>query len=250
MGEGIKIMTMKRVLFLPDAHTPYHDKRAMRLIVDQIIPRFGWDTICILGDWWDNYSISNHLKTPTREKSWKQESKVGKDLLKKIGSYPFRRRILIKGNHERWLENILSDKAPALYEEVMDKTRDPEGWEVVEYMESTKIGALHITHDLGYSGMQSAQQSLAACGDNTIIGHNHNMTYVVRGNAKGECHVGSSFGWLGDYRRIDYRHRMRARRDWVLGFGYGYLLPSGVVFVVPVPIIKYQAVVEGVLFKG
>lgn len=241
---------LKRVLFIPDAHTPYHDKKALEyLLIDKILPSFSWDTICILGDWWDNYSISNHLKTPTRERSWKRESQQGKDLLHRIGMFG-NRRILVKGNHEKWLEKLLADKAPALYEEVIDKTHSPEGWEIVEYMESTYIGKLHITHDLGYSGMQSTQQSLSACGDNIIIGHNHNMTYVVRGNAKGECHVGASFGWLGDYRRIDYRHRMRARRDWVLGFGVGYVLPSGVVFVVPVPIINYSAVVEGRLFKA
>jgi len=78
---------------------------------------------------------------------------------------------------------------------------------------------------------------------------------ITKGRANGFIvgggyHVGASFGWLGDYRRIDYRHRMRACRDWVLGFGVGYLLPSGVVFVVPVPIINYSAVVEGQLFKA
>ena len=241
---------MKRILFIPDSHTPYHDVMALeKLVMGQVIPAFGWDTICILGDWWDNYSISSHLKTPTREKSWKKEHDVGKKLLAKIAQTPCKRRILIKGNHERWLEKLLSDKVPALYEEVMDKTHHPEGWDVIEYMESTEIGKLHVTHDLGYSGMTSAQQSLAACGDNIIIGHNHNMTYVVRGNAKGESHVGASFGWLGDYKAIDYRHRMRARRDWVLGFGVGYMRPNGVVYVTPIPIIKYSCVVEGKFFQ-
>lgn len=242
---------LKRVLFLPDAHTPYHDRRALEsLIIDHVLPAFQWDTICILGDWWDNYSISNHYKTPTREGSWKRESELGKELLKRIGKIPARRRILIKGNHERWLEKYLSDKAPALYEQVIENTKAPEGWEVIEYMESTTIGKLHVTHDLGYSGMQSAQQSLSACGDNIVIGHNHNMTYVVRGNAKGKCHVGASFGWLGDYRRIDYRHRMRARRDWVLGFAVGYLRPNGVIHIVPIPIINYSCVVEGQFFQA
>lgn len=242
---------LKRVLFLPDAHCPFHDKRALEsLIIGRVMPAFEWDTVCILGDFFDNYSISGHLKTPTRERSWKRESAVGKELLRVIGNFPARRRILIRGNHEKWLEKYLSDKAPALYEQVMDNTHPPDNWEVIEYMESTTIGKLHITHDLGYSGMNSTQQSLQACGDNIIIGHNHNMTYVVRGNAKGESHVGASFGWLGDYRRIDYRHRMRARRDWTLGFGIGYLRPNGIVHVCPIPIVRYSCVVEGRLFEA
>ena len=242
---------LKRILFIPDCHTPYHDKRALEgLLIGKVLPAFEWDTVCILGDFWDNYSISSHLKTPTRESSWKREHEVGKALLARIAQVPARRRILIKGNHERWLERMLAEKVPALYEEVMDKTRSPQGWEVVEYMDSTQIGKLNVTHDIGHAGLNSAQQSLAACGDNIIIGHNHNMTYVVRGNAKGETHVGASFGWLGDYTKIDYRHRMRARRDWCLGFGVGYQEVSGVVHVQPVPLVKYRCVVEGRVFCG
>lgn len=243
-------MSLKRLLILPDAHTPYHDKRALeKLIIGQVLPAFDWDTIVILGDWWDNYSISNHLKTPTREQSWKRESECGKQLLRQITKFPARRRILCKGNHERWLERLLAEKVPALYEEVVGKTSHPREWEVIEYMNSTKVGKLHITHDLGHSGINSAQQSLSACGDNICIGHNHNLTYVVRGNARGDIHVGASFGWLGDYTKIDYRHRMKARRDWVLGFGVGYLREGGIVHLQPVPIIKYSCVVEGRLFQ-
>ncbi len=242
---------LKRVLFIPDAHTPYHDRRALEgLIMGQVIPAFTWDTICILGDWWDNYSISNHLKTPTRERSWKRESEYGKGLLRQLGQVKARRHILVKGNHERWLENLLADKVPALYEEFLDKTKHPEGWQVIEYMNSTSIGKLHVTHDLGHSGINSTQQSLTACGDNIVIGHNHNMTYVVRGNTKGDTHVGASFGWLGDYKKIDYRHRMKARREWVLGFGVGHLREGGIIHIQPVPIIKYSCVVEGHLFTA
>ncbi len=242
---------LRRILLIPDSHCPYHDRRALEgLVIGKVLPAFQWDTICILGDWWDNYSISNHLKTPTRERSWMRESETGKRLLRDIHKVPANRYILIKGNHEQWLEKILADKVPSLYEEFISKSTHPAGWEVVPYMNSTTIGKLHVTHDVGHSGLNSAQQSLTACGDNIVIGHNHNMTYVVRGNAKGEAHVGASFGWLGDYRKIDYRHRMRARRDWVLGFGIGYMTDQGVVHLQPIPIIKYSCVVENKLFKA
>lgn len=244
-------MTLKRILFIPDCHTPYHDKRALEgLVLGQVLEAFQWDTVCILGDFWDNYSISAHLKTPTRERSWMRESETGKRLLKEFDRHKIRRKIQIRGNHERWLEKILSEKVPELYEQFMTKTKRTPGWEIVDYMDSTTIGKLHVTHDLGHSGMNSTQQSLSACGDNIVIGHNHNLTYVVRGNAKGECHVGASFGWLGDYTKIDYRHRMRARRDWCLGFGVGYLRDNGIVHIQPVPIVKYSCVVEGKLFTA
>jgi metallophosphoesterase superfamily enzyme len=242
---------LKRILIIPDAHTPYHDKRALEgLILGRVLPAFKWHTICVLGDWWDNYSISSHIKTPTRERSWHRESKIGKELLSKLTDAMASRYIFIKGNHEQWLEKLLAVKVPELYEEFISRSTPPAGWEVIPYMNSTTIGKLHVTHDVGHSGLNSAQQSLTACGDNIVIGHNHNMTYVVRGNARGEAHVGASFGWLGDYKKIDYRHRMRARRDWVLGFGVGYMRDNGAVHLQPIPIIKYSCVVEGRLFKA
>lgn len=243
-------MVLRRVLLLPDAHTPYHDKRALEsLVLGKVLPAFKWDTVCILGDWWDNYSISAHVKNPTRERDWATEHATGKRLLSVFNRYPIRRRILVRGNHERWLERYLSERAPALYKKVMNETLPPKGWQTVQYMDSTTIGKLHVTHDLGYAGISSAQQSLTACGDNIVIGHNHNLTYVIRGDAQGNPHIGASLGWLGDYRKIDYRHRMRARREWCLGFGVGYVRPNGIVHLQPVPIIRYSCVIEGRLFS-
>ena len=244
-------MTLQRVLFLPDAHTPHHDRRALEhLIIGKVLPAFRWHIICVLGDWWDNDSISTFVRKPTRERSWKKESACGIRLLAEIAKTPAERYILLRGNHEQRLERVLADKLPALYEEVLSKTSHSLEWEVVEYQRSTSIGKLNVTHDLGYGGINSTQQSLAACGDNLVIGHNHNMTYIVRGNAMGDYHVGASFGWLGDYRKIDYRHRMRVQREWVLGLGIGYLQPNGIIHLQPVPIVRYGAVIEGRLFQA
>jgi hypothetical protein len=58
------------------------------------------------------------------------------------------------------------------------------------------------------------------------------------------------FGWLGNVDEVDYMHRVKAKKEWSLGFGIGYLDKStGVVYVQPVPIVNYTAVVEGVLYK-
>ena len=244
-------MKLKRVLFIPDAHTPYHDRRALEgLLLLRVLPAFKWDTICVLGDWWDNYSISSFVKTPTREHSWRKEMTCGERLLEQISETPARRFIFLKGNHEQRPERIIADKLPPLYDEFMSKTHYPPGWEVIEYMKSTTIGKVHVTHDVGFAGLNSTQQTLIACGDNIVHGHSHIMSYLVRGNAMGDIHVGACFGWLGDYKKVDYRHRMRVQREWVLGFGVGYLRPNGIIHLQPIPIVKYSAVVEGRLFQA
>jgi hypothetical protein len=86
-------------------------------------------------------------------------------------------------------------------------------------------------------------------GNIELSGNTHRISYMVEGNAKGESHVGASFGWLGDVTKTDYMHKVKANRDWALGFGIGYLRPDGIVHIVPVPIIKYSCIIEGELIK-
>jgi len=71
---------------------------------------------------------------------------------------------------------------------------------------------------------------------------------MVEGNANGDRHVSAMFGWLGDVEEIDYMHRVKAMKDWSLGFGIGYLdTATDIVYVIPVPIIKGTCLIEGKL---
>lgn len=241
------------MLFLPDLHSPYHDARALALITHKVLPSFAWDTLVILGDWFDCYAVSRFSKDPRRLSSIKAELATGFGLLRAFENHPFQRRIFVEGNHEKRLSKSVGDKAPELYEWVMDKWHDgfPKGkWEYIPYMEDAMVGKVHVTHDVGYSGMHSTKQSLHAYQDNVVIGHNHVLDYAVRGNAKGINHVGASFGWLGDAGQIDYAHKMKVRTTWSLGFGVGYLRPNGFMYLQPCPILDYSCVLEGELFQN
>lgn len=245
---------MERWLILPDSHTPYHDKKALEgLVMGKVLPAFKWSGLLILGDFFDNYCVSTFTKDPRRLKGLKNEISQGVELLSRFSAYPFKRRIFVEGNHETRLFRSVSKDAPALYEFVEAQWRSffPSArWEYVPYMEDTTIGKLYATHDVGRSGDNSTRLSLMDYQDNVVVGHNHIMDFHVRGNAKGIPHVGASFGWLGDVSKIDYRHRMKCRRDYVLGFGVAYLRPNGFIHVHPIPIISndYSCEVEGRLF--
>jgi hypothetical protein len=124
-------------------------------------------------------------------------------------------------------------------------------WDVIEYMEDTQIGKMNVTHDIGYAGVTSTRKTMLDYQDNVIMGHNHILQYHVEGNAKGVNHVGASFGWLGDVRRVDYKHQMKARKEWVLGFGIGTMRSdNGYMYLQPVPILHdYTCVVDGKLYQ-
>jgi hypothetical protein len=42
--------------------------------------------------------------------------------------------------------------------------------------------------------------------------------------------------------------RVKANRDWALGFGVGYVRDNGFVYLQPVPIVENSCCVEGKLF--
>lgn len=245
-------MSFSRFVVIPDVHAPYHDKRAWALVMSVLaaIPTKG---CVVLGDFFDCYSVSAHRKDPTRERSAERELNDAIKVLDGLTNYPFEHRTFIEGNHEYRLSRNVIDKAPELYELLMHQ--DLFGlrgrWTWVPYMRDVKIGAVNFTHDLDKSGASALRSALHDYMDNVVIGHTHRLEYRVEGNAKGKPHVAASFGWLGDYRTIDYRHRIKALRDWVLGFGYGcYDSETRRVYLQPVPIVNYTCCVEGRLFKG
>ncbi len=159
----------------------------------------------------------------------------------------------VTGNCDR-LERYLMDKAPELF----DVVKIPElfklqerGWLYVPYKQSIKIAKVNFTHDTGKAGANAHVDALNDFQDNAVIGHTHRLAYAIKGNAKGEAHVGAMFGWLGDEKKADYMHRVKANRDWAKGFGIGYIDPkTQCTYLTPVPIVKYTCVVEGVLYRG
>ena len=210
--------------------------------------------INILGDFGDLYTPSAHRKDPRMDRRLKFEIDGINTCLDELDALKAKYKRYVSGNHENRLERFLIDKAPELFdfvkiEELLDL--DSRGWEYTPYRQSTKIGKIHMTHDVGTAGANAHVDALNAFQDNAIIGHTHRMAYAIKGNAKGEAHVAAMFGWLGDVKKVDYMHRVKANRDWALGFGFGYLdTATQITYVTPVPIVKYTCVVNGKLYKG
>ncbi len=244
-------MKISKVLFIPDTHRPYHDKKAWALML-KAAKVFKPDTIVVQGDFADFYAVSSHSKSPSRSQCLQFEVddvNVGLDELDKLGA---KKKVFISGNHEYRLERYLEDKAPELFNlvKVKDLLRLKErGWIYVPYKRDTRLGKLFSTHDCGNAGRTAVLKALDTYQHNITIGHTHRMAYIVEGNAKGEAHVGASFGWLGDASKTDYMHRVKSNRDWALGFGLGYLRDDGIIHLVPVPIIGYSVIIEGELIK-
>ena len=243
---------LKTYLIIPDTHIPYHDEQAWKLMmkVAKTLRLYG---IVILGDFCDFYSVSSHSKDPNRALKFDYElAEVDKKLLE-LNSLKVEHKVFIEGNHEDRLLRYLRDRAPELHNVInipeILKLKE-RGWEHVPYKSDYEIGKLSITHDVGSAGRYSAHRCLDTYQHSIVTGHTHRMAYIVEGNARGEHKVSAQFGWLGDVNEIDYMHKATAKKNWVPGFGIGYLdAKTGYVYLVPVPIVNYTVCFNGRLFK-
>lgn len=243
---------LEKILFIPDSHVPYQNKEAFELML-KAGKSFKPDHVIILGDFADFYAVSSHSKNPERALKLKDEIDQVKEALNQIKQLGAKNNQYVSGNHEDRLERYLRDKAPELFNFISIPKilgLKEKGFNYTPYKQSYKIGKLNVTHDTGNCGRNAHQKALDTFQHNIIIGHTHRLGYLVEGNANGERHVSAMFGWLGNVEEIDYMHRVKAVKDWTLGFGVGYLdTKTGVVYVTPVPIIKNTCLIEGKLIK-
>lgn len=241
------------MIIIPDTHRPYHDKRAWRLML-MVAAVLCPTILVVLGDFADCFGVSDHSKDPTRALKLDAEIRDVNKGLDELDALGAKQKIFVSGNHEDRLQRYLQDKAPELFNfiaiEKLLRLRK-RGWTYVPYKSDVKVGKVHFTHDVGHCGRNSIFQCLDTFQHSNVTGHTHRMAYIVEGNATGEHKVSAQFGWLGDVRQADYMHQAKAKKNWALGFGIGYLDDkTGIVYLVPVPIVNYTCMVNGRLFKG
>jgi predicted phosphodiesterase len=235
----------ERIFFIPDVHSPYEDKRATALMFDAM-KVYGPDIVVVIGDFIDCFAVSNYSKDPRRIFGLEREVEHAAGLLDQIKA---KRKIYVCGNHEDRLQRYLQDKAPELLPFV-DIPRllklEERGWEWVPYKQSTKIGKLNITHDIGVSTRYTAYRVLETFQASVVTGHTHRLCYVVEGDAGGGQQVSAMFGWLGDVAKVDYMHRIKAQRYWAHGFGTGiHDTATGFVYLTAHPIVDYTVAIDG-----
>lgn len=252
MAKPRKQSQLKRVLIVPDCHVPYHDKRAFNLML-KVATELPPDIIISIGDFADFFSISRHSKDPRRRFRFKEELEEVSRELSRVDDLGAKEKYYIAGNHEDRMDRYINEVAPEFSRmfDIPEVLRlEQRGWKYVPYKDDVKVGKLNATHDVGTFGMNATRTALAAYHGNVVTGHTHRLMYHIEGNMKGEPHVSASFGWLGDRKEIDYMHRVKAARDWALGFGWGHMRADGTIYLAPIPIVHYTCVVEGRYFEA
>jgi predicted phosphodiesterase len=233
--------SLKPILIIPDTHAPFHSRKAWALMLKAarvLKPHY----LVSIGDLADFYSVSSHSKDPARTEKLADELVAVNQCLDDLDALGAKDKRYVAGNHEDRLTRYLQDKAPELFGVVgipeLLRLRE-RGWHYTPYKHHTKIGKLHLTHDVGGAGRHAAAKALDTYQHSVITGHVHRLQYIVEGNAVGEYKVSAMFGWLGDAGAVDYMHKAAVNKNWALGFGVGYVhATTGVAYLTPVPIVK------------
>lgn len=243
---------LEPVLVVSDAHVPYHSRVWWDLLL-QVGQYLQPQHLVIIGDFADFYSVSDHDKDPDRANRMDAELAEVEARLDELDALGATDKLYIEGNHEDRLRRYLM-KNPALARVVSTEKLlrlKERGWEFVPYKRHAARGAVHFTHDVGAAGRNAVFRALDTYQHSVVSGHTHRLQYIVEGSAIGECKVSATFGWGGDVEQVDYMCLAKARKDWALGLGVGYLEPStGYVYLCPVPIVHATCVVNGRLFRA
>lgn len=243
-----------RTFIFGDVHSPYKDKKAFSAAV-KACKASGADNIIIIGDFVDCYAVSAHPKSPERKKnlSWEiEEANADFDIICDI---PADRHIYVGGNHEYRMDRYIRDRAPELFG--LAGTTIPEmmqlkhrGVEWVPYTDYVKIGKVLYTHDLVRAGQDAVRQVANDAGTNVIFGHTHRGGTAYQGTVFDGPHVAMSVGWLGDVNSVDYKHKIKALRDWQHGYGLVDQDSKGYGWCQFIPIIDGESMLDGRVIKA
>lgn len=240
----------RRVLFIPDAHHPFVDRDAWELVL-RVARYYQPHVLVILGDFADFYAVSFFAKNPARKNLLADELEQTRTALRELteaAGPQCSTKVYLEGNHEERLGRYITQNAPALAG-LLDVDRalgiTERGYDFVRYKKSYQLGKLRISHDFGKHGHGAILDARNTVEGNAVIGHVHSLGTVYRANVHGEVHVGASFGWLGDFGAIDYRHADKARRDWAHGFGIARLESNGNIHIQPIPLVGRKVVIDG-----
>lgn len=242
---------LRKVLHVPDVHSPFHDKLAWRLFL-KIAKKINPDECVIHGDFFDFYSVSRHDKDPLMDfKTWKDEMKEARRTLDELmNAIKPKKWVFLEGNHCARLVNYLNNHAPKLAgifrpEEMLGI---PEEMKFIPYGQEGiyKIGKLICVHG-SRAGENPAASMVKKFRSNVIFGHTHKIQEYHIQNAHGDDFVGLNIGWLGDQRRC--AKYIKDISDWSLGFGITYHKLNGDFYYQLVHIKKTKGVYHA-MFDG
>lgn len=240
-----------RIIVLPDAHIPYHDRPAMECAL-QIQEWYQPDQTIILGDWLDGAPVSHHMRKQIKLREGlrlKTDFEAVNAILDRVQENTGE-TIFLQGNHELWVDRYLeeSPELDGLINVEIGLRFAERGIKYLPYNVPYQLGHLYFVHGL-YTGMHHAKKHVEAYGKSIVYGHLHDVQMHVKVSPANvnEKHMGLSLGCLADKNPVYMRNRPS---NWVHALGLGLIRQDDTFSIDPIIIIDGVASYAGKTFKG
>lgn len=244
-------MRLFKRVFWSDTHAPNHDARAVKIALE-IVKDFKPDEFVFLGDYQDMYCVSQYTKSPEANFNLlSEELKSGKELIREIEAAALAKSyVYLSGNHENRVDRYIATYGPKLGG--LYSTREilglPKHYKYYPYSQKGhyRCGDWVITHG-SLCNKHVAASMLAKYGCNILFGHTHRIQEYWTANFHGDQIRAITCGWLGNKEKAaEYITNVA---DWSHGFAIGYFKPNGKGFIQIIPIINYEAIFNGVIYR-
>ena len=245
---------------LNDVHAPWHDPKALDLVLD-IFEDQNLDRIIFNGDILDFYNVNSHgPKHPDIQTTLENEISWGIEFVDYVRKrFPDAELVWIDGNHEDRLSRFITDKCPAFFNmfQLPKMLRLHElGYVYVEYNERYQLEStdLYIQHSPPSYGENLAMTALKKKFDQShVYGCSHRIQHACKTGSSGRVYNVWANGWLGstelslEHKRV-FRYT-KNHENWQQGAMIVTCVNEIEYFVEQFQIVNYAAVVSGTYYE-
>jgi len=241
-------------LIAEDIHFPAYDRRAVKAVFD-FLDRKKVDGLILNSDSLDFSCVSHHVPKQARKHGALKSDLDGfdKQILRQFEARISKdtKKVFGKGNHERFLDDFITEENPELagMMSIEDHLKlNQRGWKVLPLGYSYPVGRLNVIHgDQIGSGQNACKKALDIIGDNTLMGHGHQIqTFSKTSPIKEKKKI---CAWMcGCLCNLSQNYGKGRANAWVHGFALVYVLPTGQFNVFPVVIIDGKFIWNGEVY--
>lgn len=208
----------KRIGVINDLHIPFHDARAIDLVLT-VFQEIKIDEIILNGDIVDFINVSLHgPKHPDIQEALEDEIHQTLEFLKTLRKlFPAQKIVFLFGNHEDRLDRWILNNCPAFWNFLrLDKMLQLESLNIewYEYNYEYKVNNLNlfVQHSPPSYSENAAMTSLKKKLDASYIyGCTHRKDYAIKKGKNGLYEIFMN-GWLGSSKQVDHLHREFQRK--------------------------------------
>lgn len=218
-------MSERTILLWPDTHSPYHDRRAVALMLD-VLASVQPDEVLLLGDFIDAKAPARWSKAKAEEfaADLPRELEAGKKILADIRNVHDGVLTYVQGNHEDRIENYTRLYAPALIgivptlQELLDFGGHLVRYRHQPYRVAPGVLAIHGNKlsSTQNSSAQSAYKERMRFGTSIVQGHTHRLGLGY--DTQERTRFWLEAGHLLDVSKADYLD-FPSMANWQQGFG-------------------------------